>query len=648
MLTEGALHAGGPHSVVPAAKQWNESSGSLDLTVCRLADHPADLANEAAILTDLLHKRSVRLESSGALIRLEHGELPLPLIVSTHADAIRNQAYALLIDADGVVIKGATAAGVYYGIQTFRQIITAQRTAPHVEILDWPDLPFRGVMVDPARANENADYYQRLIDFCGRYKLNRLHLHLTDDQAITLHHDDYAPILHPFAWKPDALQRLVRIAQRHHIQIIPEIESLGHARIFLKHPDYAEFLHQTKSNRPPGSWVGTTRPGYTNVLCPASERAASYLRDMYDLCADVFPYPIVHLGCDEVDMTTCSRCTAAFGEVSRAEWFRRHLLNCRALAPRHKRVAVWGDMLLRYPEIMDGLSADDFVIYDWHYNANVSDKSVQVFREKGFQVIACPALVCHPRMILPTADNYTNIRRFAEIARNHDLRGINTTIWIPTRYLSDSLWPGIAYAAGHSWAGSNWNEAEFYRRFVADFFGSDRGDAFAAAWEKIGAIDWDLFRFRTSCWFDDESLADAKGKVAEIEADATRQLAELRSAAEILASIRPTVTDHKIAWDAYEHSVAILAFTIEHFLAAGTIGRDPRHDRKILREMDKTCAKALGWIEADWDRNRFADDPGKADLHNTGQHLLHRFRQMHAYLGQRLADPATSQPTDTP
>jgi hypothetical protein len=649
MACSSVTHAGGPYEVVPAVKQWDEKPGSVDLSTCWIGEPHADLAGEAEILTEFLQDRSIRIEPSGASIKLELRNLDLPTIRSAYAESIRDQAYLIRIDAEGVTIQGRTPAGVFYGVQTFTQIVTERHTAPHVDIVDWPDLAFRGVMVDSARANENADYYERLIQFAGRYKLNRIHLHLTDDQSVALHHDRYAPILHPFAWKPESLSRLVQMAARFHIQIMPEIESLGHARIFLKHPEFREFLHQTEANKPPGSWVGTIEPGYTNVLCPASERATSYLRDMYELAANVFPYPIIHLGCDEVDMTECSRCIAAFGCISHADWFRRHLQNCRSLAPRHMRVGVWGDMLLRYPEILDELSPDDFLIYDWHYNADVSEQSVLVFRERGFQVFACPALVCHPRMILPVADNYANIGRFAEIARKHDLRGLDTTIWIPTRYLSDALWTGIAYAAAHSWSGSAWNEPEFYRSFLRSFFGSSRGDDFAEASQSFGAIDWNLDRFRLACWIDDESLSDAKRQVTgDLESEARRSLNDLQSAATILTSVRPTITDNRAAWDALEHSVAILAYTIEHFLAAADLGGQVQGDANLLRKLDASCAEAIGWIEADWDRNRFADDPGKADIHQTGQHLMHRFRQMHLYHLQRLKDIVASRPAEPP
>lgn len=628
--------------LIPSVKQLRANPGVLDLRTCRIAQLADSLANEADILTEFLRGRSISIGSKGVLIRLQIEEPTLPAIPSAYRESIIDQAYTLSIGADGVAIRARAPAGIFYGIQTLKQLIRDDRTAPHLEITDWPDLAFRGVMVDPARANENAQYYERLIEFCGRYKLNRIHLHLTDDQSVTLYHEKYLPLMHPNAATTDSVRRLVHRARRLHIELIPEIESLGHARVFLRHPDFAEFLHQTQRNTPEGSWVGTTQPGFTNVLCPASERAVTFLADMYERSASVFPNPVIHIGCDEVDITRCSRCDAAFPGLSSAEWFRRHLLNCQSLAARYgRRVALWGDMLLKQPQILDGLSTEDFIIYDWHYQPEVSEKSVALFRKRGFEVVACPALMCHPHMVLPTNANYANIRNFAGIAREHDLLGLDTTIWIPTRYLSDVLWTGIAYAAQHAWNAGRSGDAAFLNAFAANFFGLPQANTFAKPFSIIGDVDWKLDRHRLSCWSDEDSMTRARREAtSDWVADAEQNLAVLNAALDDLAKLRADVTANQIAWQALEQSVNIKAYVIEHFLFAARTSDGVPLDKERLRQLDQKCVQMIGWIEADWDRNRFPKDPAKDDIYHSGQHLLHQFRKMHEHHIRMLADTA--------
>jgi hypothetical protein len=359
----------------------------------------------------------------------------------------------------------------------------------------------------------------------------------------------------------------------------------------------------------------------------------------------VFPGSDVHVGLDEADLSDCARCAARFPGLSHSDCFVQHLSRCKALVSKHgRRTALWGDMLLHHREMVEDIPADGTVIYDWHYRANVSDESVVFFKKHGFEVVGCPALMCYPNMILPGADRYTNIARFAEIARTHDIRGINTTIWIPTRYMSDVLWPGIAYAAGQAWAGSHWDESAFYRGFARDFFGLSESDDFGQIWNDLASLDWPLARFRMSCWFDEPTLFEARCEAAGAAGDIARAyLIELERVRGALGDLGRGVTRNRVAWDAIEQSAAVLAFTLEHFLASASVHHEGRLNDDLIRAIEADCVKAIEWIEADWNRNRFADDPDKADPSGTDQHLLHRFRQMHAYHVRLLKDSSSTQ-----
>lgn len=618
---------------LPFVKQMTAGEGTFDLRTVHLQAADERLADEAALLADLLAARQIGTGPEGVLLELRLAPVELPPLESAHRAAIEAQAYRLTVAQGGIVLQGPTTAGVYYAIQTFSQLIEPENQVAEVEVLDWPDLAVRAIMVDAARANENLDYYSRVIDFCAHYKINRLHWHLTDDENASLYHEKYPSLMHPHAWRTKPAAELVRRARKHHIDIVPEIESLGHARLFLRHPDFRNILHQTTEEKPKKSWAGTGVPGYTNVLCPASEQAYEYLGDMYARAAEGFPFPETHIGLDEVDMTTCARCAEAFSGASPADWYVRHWERCVKVIRRQGRnVGLWGDMVLHHREIAERLPTAGVVIYDWHYTPKMTDESVVFFKQRGFTVIGCPALVCHPHMILPSDYNYRNIDKFAEIARAHDLIGLDTTVWTPTRYLSDVLWPGLAYAAVQSWGGSRWDEAAFLRAFVRDFFGSSAGDEFAEAWHALSGIRWWLDDFKTSCWTDEESLAAAATKVeTETGAKAREHLANLDRARAALGRLDPGITRNREAWLAIVRSADILHYVLEHFLSSRKVRRDGQWDRARLASLDQRCVEAIGWIEADWDRNRFADDPYKQDLNHTGQHLLDWFKRMHEF-----------------
>lgn len=616
----------------PMVKEWKAGQGKMLFKTVEITANSDKLENETEILQTLLYSNAIRMREDGFPIRLELATLEFPEIRSAYKQRIEDEGYRLVADDKGITIQGRSPAAVFYGIQTLGELLGDKDGIPRGEIRDWPDLAVRMIMVDPARQNENMDYYRRLIRFCARYKVNAILIHLTDDQTSCLYQEDYPALMHPQAWKPEEIRRLVVYAKRHHIELIPEIESFGHSRMFVRDPRYREILHQTKSAVASQSWMGTDMPGYTNVLCPASDETYKYLDKMYARAAETFPSEYLHIGCDEVDMAQCERCEKKSPGISQSDWFLGHLLRCRELALKQgKKVALWGDMLLADPKVADGLPTTNTVIYDWHYTPDVSDKSVKFFKERGFEVIGCPALVCAPHMIMPDEHDYTNIARFATIARENDLMGLNTTIWLPERYMSDVLWPGIAFAAVHSWAGSGWDEQTFYAGFVRDNFGSNQGASFGKTWVELSMIIWHRTEFNTSCWMDDESLSQACKLADERTTEVKSNLEKIQAIRAELARIGATICKNREEWDALEQSAAILAYTQEHLLASSKVQENGKWNRTVVEELQKGCERAIQWIEKDWDRNRYPDDPNKNGIYLANQHLLFRFKEMHEY-----------------
>ncbi len=617
--------------VLPAPKEVAFNEGNFTLTSARIESEFA-LGNEAALLGDSLTELGITLDLRGTPIKLKLGSVEVPSLESAYSDEIIRQAYRLTIKADLISIEGNSPQGVYYGIQTLRQLLN-EPSLPIGEIRDWPDLPVRMIMIDSARLNENMDYYKRLIHFAASYKMNAILWHLTDDQTSALYLEDYPELLHHQAWKPEQINELIQYAKKYHVSIMPEIESLGHSRMFTRLPDFEDYLHQTDEDNPDRSWMGTDIPGYTNVLCPASAKAMEYLKVSYAHTSEVFRHPWLHIGFDEVDMTNCARCIEAFGELDHAGWLTLALQQAIELAAAEgERTALWGDMLLAHPEVADNLDSDDVVIFDWHYNADVDDESVVFFQERGFEVIACPALTCAPHMIMPDEHNFQNIARFSAIAREHDLMGVNTTIWVPTRYMSDSLWTGVAWSAAHAWGGENFNETQFYTALMHDYFGSPEGESFQETMNDILGMIWHRSEFNTSCWVDAESLSAARVMAEKNRAEVKSNIERLESILDDLKEMEKTVSKNQWEWLSLIRSTELLKYSMEHLLAS----EGDLKDARLVKELDRRCLEYLGWIEADWDKNRFSDDPGKEGRFLRIQHLYYRFRQMHEFHQQLL------------
>jgi hypothetical protein len=622
--------------VIPPPKSMRIGEQKLEITTAELIHDDAVTPNEIARLEEILQANGITFGSGGTRISIGIGSVETSARPSRYADKIQVQSYKITISDDGIELIGGGDSGLFHAIGTLDQLL-ANGTAPHVRILDWPDLPVRMIMVDSARQNESMDYYRRLIVFASRNKINSLLVHLTDDQTSALFHEDFPELMHELAWQPEEVRQLVQFAASHHIELIPEIESLGHSRMFERLPDFGSYLHQTKSQTPNESWMGTSIPGYTNVLCPASPAAIDYLKTMYDRSSELFPHPWLHIGFDEVDMTECNRCIEAFGEQTHEEWMATALRQAIDIASlRDRKAALWGDMLLSHREVISAISPEEAVIFDWYYRPDVTDESVFVFKDRGFEVIACPALVAAPHMVIPDRQNYDNIERFTRIAREHDLLGVNTTIWVPVRYMSDALWPGVAFAAGHAWSGSDLDESALMSAFARDFFQTTEGVAFHHVWSRMADVIWHRPDFYAGCWVDETSLESARIAAISRQQEIRDKIAILESMRQDLARIGETVRAHPIEWQALEDSAAILQFSMEHLLAAPNIPEDVA----LLESLNAKCRDLIAVIEADWDRNRYSDDPGKEGRFLQNQHLLFRLGQVHRFHELLLSEAA--------
>ncbi|WP_431935372.1 beta-N-acetylhexosaminidase [Micromonospora sp. RP3T] len=227
--------------------------------------------------------------------------------------ALGDEGYRLDVTATGVRITADTPAGLFHGAQTLRQLLppaiesaaaVAERWAvPGGTIVDRPRFPYRGAMLDVARHFFGVEEVLRVVDHLARYKLNHLHLHLTDDQGWRIAVDSWPRLAEvggatgvgggPGGWyTPDDYRRIVAYAARRHVTVVPEIDLPGHTNAALvAYPELAP----GKTAPPP--YTGTD-VGFSYVD-PADERTYAFVADVFGEVAALTPGPWLHLGGDE-------------------------------------------------------------------------------------------------------------------------------------------------------------------------------------------------------------------------------------------------------------------------------------------------------------------------------------------------------------
>lgn len=301
--------------IIPTVKQGRETGDTVAIGSRIALSASAGLDNEKDFLAQVLEKDyAAQLSDSAAY--------PISLAIDSSAAWTNSESYRLELTPEGAAITGASSAGVFYGIQTLRAILgmnTLPLRTPAVSISDYPDLGYRGMHLDVARNFQTPEAVKRLLDMMAYYKLNVFHFHFNDDEAWRLeipgipeltsygarhgHTLDEKDMLHPtygsgpFAddttshgygyFTREQFIDLLRYATRLHIQVIPEIETPGHARAAIysmkhryekyKDTDPEEATRYLLHDPADTSEYTSAQGFHDNVMCVANEGVYNFL-----------------------------------------------------------------------------------------------------------------------------------------------------------------------------------------------------------------------------------------------------------------------------------------------------------------------------------------------------------------------------------
>lgn len=213
--------------LIPLPQEVVWKKGSFDLRSCKgiVLRHPA-FKKEAQWITYL---------------RITDKDVPNPIKIKYLAGT-NPEAYTLIVSADSVVLTAGDASGIFYGLQTLRQLTGKDSTVPACIIKDEPAFAWRGYMVDVGRNYQSMDQLKQQIDVMARYKYNIFHLHLTEDVAWRLASKQYPQLTSPATmtrqqgkfYTEEDLKELITYCRERHITLIPEIDMPGHSAAFTR------------------------------------------------------------------------------------------------------------------------------------------------------------------------------------------------------------------------------------------------------------------------------------------------------------------------------------------------------------------------------------------------------------------------------
>ncbi|MFI1175465.1 family 20 glycosylhydrolase [Streptomyces melanogenes] len=235
------------------------------------------LADEAQLLAEELDKEYAQ----GAAPR--PGDIELALDPKAKATP---ESYTLTARERTVRITGPDEAGVFYGTRTLKQALRDGGVMPEGVVEDWPDRPQRGLNLDIARKPFTAGWIEARLREMADLKMNQLGLHFSDDQGFRIESASHPEVVSRDHLSKREVERIVALARRLHIEVVPEIDSPGHLGAVIK-------AHPALGLR---SATGRTVQGAVDIANP---EAARFVDDLLREYADLFPGAYWHLGGDE-------------------------------------------------------------------------------------------------------------------------------------------------------------------------------------------------------------------------------------------------------------------------------------------------------------------------------------------------------------
>jgi hexosaminidase len=253
----------------------------------------------------------------------------ISLLLSGAPASVGSEGYQLDVSAGSVVLRAQTAAGLFHGVQTLRQLLPAAVESPTVRpgpwrvpggrIIDFPRFAYRGAMLDVARHFHPVATIKAYLDQIALYKINYLHLHLSDDQGWRIVIDSRPRLTSvggstqvgggPGGFYTKAqYQEIVAYAAQRHITIVPEIDMPGHTNAAL-----ASYAELNCNGVAPPLYTGTD-VGFSS-LCTTKEVTYTFVDAVLTELAALTPGPFLHLGGDEANVTPADQYAAFINRV---------------------------------------------------------------------------------------------------------------------------------------------------------------------------------------------------------------------------------------------------------------------------------------------------------------------------------------------
>jgi hexosaminidase len=363
----------------PFSEKQNKGKLSLkgDITIAAIS---LEEKNVASFLVDFFKTRSVN-----ATIVSDEKKANIFLRLKNDV-ALGKEGYKLNVTEKNVTITAREGAGLFYGVQSFFQLLSSSNELPMVEIVDQPRFAWRGLHLDVGRHFFQVDFIKKYIDLMSHFKMNTFHWHLTEDQGWRIEIKKYPKLQEIAAYRKETvigrsstrtrseakydgipyggyytqqeIKEVVAYAAQRYVTIVPEIEMPGHAQAAL-----AAYPYLGCTGGP--YEVATSWGVFKDVFCAGKETTFEFLQDVLNEVIPLFPGKYIHIGGDECPKDSWKSCPNCQQKIKELNLKDEHQLQSYFIQRMEKYINSKGKNIIGWDEILEGGLAPNAAVMSW-------------------------------------------------------------------------------------------------------------------------------------------------------------------------------------------------------------------------------------------------------------------------------------------
>ncbi len=374
-------------NIIPLPMELVQNEGSFklnnDVVICALGD-------EAKTIAEFFATKMRRSMGFDLPVSTDKTDAQIKLSIDPNLN-LKAEGYKLMTTQEGIQIVGQTAQGLFYGMQSFMQLLPAEVESqklvdsvlwqvPSVEIKDEPAFAYRGMLIDVCRHFLTVEEMKCQIDVLSLFKINRLHWHLTEDQGWRIEIKKYPRLTEVGSkrtegdgteyggfYTQEQIKEIVAYASERFITIIPEIEMPGHSMSAIK--AYPELACNPKTQSGKDYELRNIWGVEDDVYCAGNDKFYNFISDVIDEVAPLFPGEYFHIGGDECPKIRWEKCPKCQQKIKEEGLKNEHELQSYVIRKAQDMLAKHGKKLIGWDEILEGGLAPSATVMSWRGEA---------------------------------------------------------------------------------------------------------------------------------------------------------------------------------------------------------------------------------------------------------------------------------------